>query len=192
MNYDHLYQAAISDPELRRTKVELEAALSNATEARQVVFELFQDLEGFSLDEYKPLVDVSSGLGRLREFLNVALQDRGLRLEPLEESLFEIRGASGAVIARLTDDRDNATSSEGLGLDHPVVEEALARARSVPPEELGVAVCAEDGTNGVATWWLIEAATAKGERQSFVLPPVLCEDGRALPRRNGAVSAISA
>jgi hypothetical protein len=143
LNYDRLYQAAISDPELRRTKVELEAALSNATEARQVVFELFQDLEGFSLDEYKPLADVSSGLGRLREFLNVALQDRGLRLEPLRESLFEIRNASGAVIARLTDDRDKAISSEGLGLlglDHPVVEEALARARSVPPEELGVAV----------------------------------------------------
>ena len=184
LNYDRLYQAAISDPELRRTKVELEAALSNATEARQVVFELFQDLEGFSLDEYKPLADVSSGLGRLREFLNVALQDRGLRLEPLGESLFEIRSASGAVIARLTDDRDKATSSEGLellGLDHPVVEEALARARSVPPEELGVAVCAEDGTRGVATWWLIEAATAKGERRSFVLPLVLREDGTRAP-----------
>jgi hypothetical protein len=83
LNYDRLYQAAISDPELRRTKVELEAALSNATEARHVVFELFQDLEGFSLDDYKPFADVSSGLGRLREFLNIALQDRDLRLEPL-------------------------------------------------------------------------------------------------------------
>ena len=52
LNYDRLYQEALSDPELKRTKVELEAALSNSREARQVVFDLFQDLEGFSLDDY--------------------------------------------------------------------------------------------------------------------------------------------
>lgn len=53
LNYDHLYQEALSDPELKRTKIELEAALSNSREAREVVFDLFQDLDGFSLDEYK-------------------------------------------------------------------------------------------------------------------------------------------
>ncbi len=46
LNYNRLYQAALSDPELRRTKVELDAALANASEAREVVFELFQDLAG--------------------------------------------------------------------------------------------------------------------------------------------------
>ena len=34
LNYDRLYQEALSDPELKRTAVELEAALSNAREAR--------------------------------------------------------------------------------------------------------------------------------------------------------------
>lgn len=37
LNYDKLYQEALSDPELKRTQVELEAALSNSREARQVV-----------------------------------------------------------------------------------------------------------------------------------------------------------
>ena len=50
LNYDRLYQEALSDPELRRTQVELEAALANSREAREVVFDLFQDLDGFSLD----------------------------------------------------------------------------------------------------------------------------------------------
>ena len=59
LNYDRLYQEALSDPELKRTQVELEAALSNSREARQVVFDLFQDLDGFSLDDYKPFSDVS-------------------------------------------------------------------------------------------------------------------------------------
>lgn len=54
LNDDRLYQEALSDPALKRTQVELEAALSNSREARQVVFDLFQDLDGFSLDDYKP------------------------------------------------------------------------------------------------------------------------------------------
>lgn len=185
LNYDRLYQAAISDPELRRTKVELEAALSNASEARQVVFELFQDLEGFSLEEYKPFADVSSGLGKVRNFLNVALQDRGLRLEAVGEHLFELRDSNGIILSRLTDDREMATSTEGLellGLDHPVVEDALGRARAAAPEDLGVAVKSDNGLTGIASWWLIEAATQKGERRSFVLPLVLREDGSRVPQ----------
>ncbi len=46
LSYEQLYAQAISDPELKRTRVELEAALSNANEARTAVFELFQDLDG--------------------------------------------------------------------------------------------------------------------------------------------------
>ena len=70
----------LSDPELKRTQVELEAALSNSREARQVVFDLFQDLEGFSLDDYKPFSDVSSSLDRLVRFLSAAVRD-GLALQ---------------------------------------------------------------------------------------------------------------
>ena len=62
LTYDRLYREALSDPELRRTKEELEAALSNASEARKVVFELFQDLDRFSLDDYKPFADIQPSL----------------------------------------------------------------------------------------------------------------------------------
>ena len=44
LTYNTLYREALSDPQLRRTKEELEAAMSNAREARKVVFELFQTL----------------------------------------------------------------------------------------------------------------------------------------------------
>ena len=80
LNYDRLYQEALSDPELKRTAVELEAALANAREAREVVFDLFQDLDGFSLDDYQPFSDVSTGLERLIQFLASALQTRNQRL----------------------------------------------------------------------------------------------------------------
>jgi superfamily II DNA or RNA helicase len=185
LNYDHLYQAAISDPELRRTKVELEAALSNASEARQVVFELFQDLEGFSLDEYKPFADVTGSLGRLREFLNAALAERGQRLVDAGDHLFDLKDAHGVVIVRFTDSRDKAINSDGLnllGLDHPIVEDALGRARAISPEELGNAVKSEDAGQTFVTWWLIEATTQKGERRSFVLPLALRRDGTRVPQ----------
>jgi hypothetical protein len=52
LNYASLYSDALNDPLLKRTRVELETAMSNAVEARKVVFELFQDLDGFWLDDY--------------------------------------------------------------------------------------------------------------------------------------------
>jgi hypothetical protein len=39
LNYDRLYQEALSDPELKRTRLELEAAVGNAEESRRVVFD---------------------------------------------------------------------------------------------------------------------------------------------------------
>jgi hypothetical protein len=52
LDYESLYMQAGSDPRLKLTRLELEAALSNTAEARQVEFDLFQDLNRFSLDDY--------------------------------------------------------------------------------------------------------------------------------------------
>ncbi len=49
LSYDRLYQDALADPTLKRTRQELEVAMTNANLARQVVFELFQDLDRFNL-----------------------------------------------------------------------------------------------------------------------------------------------
>jgi superfamily II DNA or RNA helicase len=185
LNYDRLYQTAISDPELHRTKVELEAALSNASEARQVVFELFQDLEGFRLEDYKPFADITSGLERLRDFLNVALQERKQRLEPVGNGIYELRDANGDVLNRFTADRDQATNQEGLelfGLDHPIIEDALARSRSIPPEQMGCSAQTEDHREAIVSWWLVEAASNTGEKSKFVLPIALSVDGKRVPQ----------
>jgi hypothetical protein len=54
-----------------------------------VVFDLFQDLEGFSLDDYKPFSDVSSSLQRLVRFLSAAVVDRGHRLVKIDDETYE-------------------------------------------------------------------------------------------------------
>jgi hypothetical protein len=137
LNYDRLYQEALSDPELKRTQVELEAALSNSREARQVVFDLFQDLEGFSLDDYKPFstcrpawIGWCASCRRRSRIASSARQG--------DDETYDLVTVDGTRRARFTLNRDTATSSDDvelMGLDHPLVQEELGRWRSVPPEE---------------------------------------------------------
>ena len=184
LNYDRLYQEALSDPELKRTTVELEAALSNAREAREVVFDLFQDLDGFSLDDYKPFSDVSSSMERLVDFLSVALADRKLRVEKTGEQLLEIEVPGGTRKTKFTLDRDVATSTENielLGLDHPIVQEELGRWRSIAPEELGAALHGDGTESAILSLWLVETESSTGEKRILVQPIAINLEGARLP-----------
>jgi hypothetical protein len=186
LNYERFYQQALADPELKRTKVELEAALNNAKEARQVVFELFQDLEGFSLDDYLPFADVTAGLDALRAFLQATLPTRGMTLNGGANGVLEVRGEGGPIVARFTTDRDDAASAENgpdlLGLDHPLIIDLLAAHRATPPENIGVSVAAGDGaTDGVISCWLVNARIPKGGQRVFLQPIAIRADGQRMP-----------
>ncbi len=185
LNYERLYQQALADPELKRTKVELEAALNNAKEAQQVVFELFQDLEGFSIDEYRPLANITAGLGALREFLQVTLPMRGMTLTEGANGVLEVRSETGALVTRFTTDRDAANpenSPDLLGLDHPLVADLLSAHRDTSPENIGVSVASGDArTQGVITCWLINARMPKGEQRVFLQAIAIREDGQRMP-----------
>jgi hypothetical protein len=181
LNYDRLYQAALSDPELQRTQIELDAALANASLARQVVFELFQDLEGFSIEDYRPFSDLAGSVERLHDFLGTAVAEQGWKLGKTADGLFEVSDQSGTITARFTDDRDRAMATDGLallGLDYPLVTEQLAKWRATPPERLGACVRPEGGERGVVCWWFVEAATPQGERKTQVLTLAATEAGR--------------
>ncbi len=184
LNYDRLYQEALSDPELKRTKVELEAALSNSREARQVVFDLFQDLEGFSLDDYKPFSDVSTSLARLVRFMSVAVTDRQLRMLKVDDETYDLVTVDGVRSARFTLNRDKATGSESLelmGLDHPLVQEELGRWRSLPPEDVGLAVQGDVDEPVLLSVWMIETSGRNGERRVVVQPVAVRMNGTRVP-----------
>jgi hypothetical protein len=184
LNYDRLYQEALSDPELKRTQIELEAALSNSREAREVVFDLFQDLEGFSLDDYKPFSDVSSSLDRLVRFLAAAVADLQQKLVKVDDATFDLVTAAGARSARFTLNREAATNQDDLqlmGLDHPVVQDELARWRSVPPEDVGIAVSGDVDEPVLLSLWMVEASVGKGERRVVVQPIAVKHDGSRVP-----------
>lgn len=184
LNYDRLYQQALSDPELKRTRIELETALSNSREARQVVFDLFQDLEGFSLDDYKPLSDLSSSFERLVRFLSVAVADQKQKLARIDAQTYDLISVDGQGRTRFTLNRDLAASQDALdllGLDHPIIQQELARWRSLPLEEVGFAVCANVEAFITLSLWLVEASGGKGERRVIVQPIAVTEDGTRVP-----------
>lgn len=180
LNYDRLYQEALSDPELKRTQVELEAALSNSREARQVVFDLFQDLEGFSLDDYKPFSDVSSSLDRLVRFLAGAVVDRQQRLVKIDNETYDLMGVDGVRLTRFTLSRDVAASCDDvelMGLDHPRIHEELERWRDVLPENIGIAVAGNVEEPVLLSLWMVEAFARNGERRALVQPIAVKLDG---------------
>ncbi len=184
LNYDRLYQEALSDPGLKRTQVELEAALSNSREARQVVFDLFQDLAGFSLDDYKPFSDVSSSLDRLVRFMSAAATERQQKLIKVDDETYELVTVDGACRARFTLNRDTATSRDDvelLGLDHPLIRQELGRWRSVSPEDVGIAVTGDVDTPVLLSLWMVEASTGNGERRVVVQPIAVRQDGARVP-----------
>lgn len=184
LNYDRLYQEALSDPELKRTRLELEAAIGNAEEARRVVFDLFQDLEDFRLDDYSQFSDVDSSLARLVRFLSAAMEDAGNRVRHLGGALYEIEFADGRRQSFTTDRESGKERSdlELLGLDHPVMQELLGRFKRVPADGLGVCVKSDEMPSGVVSVWFVETHGKAGERRANVLVVAVDRHGQRIPQ----------
>ena len=185
LSYDTLYRDALSDPELRRTREELEAAMFNANEARQVVFELFQDLDRFSLDDYKPFADVDIGKARIEEFVRESLAADGGRCVPVKAGCFRLEVPGAESTATFTLNRDEAQADdrlELLGLDHPVVSEMLRRWKLQPAEQLGVAV---DGVPslppGILTVWSVESFDKAAESSKHIVQIAVDTSGQRIP-----------
>jgi hypothetical protein len=192
LNYDRLYQEALSDPELKRTRLELEAAVGNAEEARRVVFDLFQDLDDFRLDDYKPFSDVESSLARLICFLTAAMEESGHRVRAIEKNVYEIEFADGRKL-KITTDRELGKDRQDLeliGLDHPLAQELLGHYKRVPAEAIGVALQADDTPAGVVSLWFVETHGKAGERKGHVQAMAVDLDGQRLPQMERAVEKV--
>ena len=184
LSYDQLYRDALSDPELKRTREEMTAAMANAREARKVVFELFQDLDGFSLDDYQPFADLAEGQSRLLNFVTQALSLSGGSLQSLENGRLRILPNDGAAGIDCTLDRELARSEEGLellGIDHPLVAAFINEWRAASPSDLAASVSVEDDEPCVLTLWVVHAEAEGAEHRTYVVPLAVGKDGKRLP-----------
>lgn len=184
LSYDRLYQEALDDPEMRRTRLELEAALANASQARVAVSELFQDLEGFRLDDYRPFDNLDAEMGRILDFIRTAEAEEGREVRQVGDGLYEC----GAVFTTNRDLARERDDLELLGIDHPRVAVARSRWAALPAEELGLAVGTDVTEPGVLTWWRVHAHRAGGESRLLLMPLACTMAGQRMPQweRRGA------
>jgi ERCC4-related helicase len=136
-SYDQFYQDAVRDPTLRRTKQELEVAIANADLARSVVFELFQDLDTFNLEDYRQLEDGGTGMNRLLGFIGDCAAASGASLRECASNVYEYKTQTGEP-HRFTTSRTRAKDDEDLGLlglEHPLVRHLLVHSRDLPAPE---------------------------------------------------------
>lgn len=181
LSYDKLYQDAVKDPTLRRTRQELEVALNNARLARQVVFELFQELDGFRLDDYKHFDDGGQAMRRLLRFVREGVRQAGGVFQAEQEATFKVtRNGDGATY--LTTDREAAKRDENLGLlgiEHPLVRRLIDDHR-----QLGAAgralVARLPGmeARGVLTVWHIHTQASKSQFHQRIATVGLNADGQ--------------
>ncbi|MBI3302770.1 MAG: helicase, partial [Deltaproteobacteria bacterium] len=165
LSYDKLYQEAVCDPSFRRTRQEIEVAMENATLARAVVFEFFQDLEKFNLGDYRRVDDEGRGMQRLMAFVQRAARLDGGAFRQHNDDVYELVRPGQAAV-RFTTDREKALQSEDLlllGLESPVVKEWLDRYTSLPPEERSVIgrLASNGAVSGLVTVWQV-VVHAKG------------------------------
>jgi superfamily II DNA or RNA helicase len=189
INYQSLYAEALADPELQRTSLELEAAMDNAKGARTAVFELFQDLDRFSLDDYAPLADTQESMDDLVRFIQKALPFEGEAIEPRGSHQFALM-QDGVEQLLFTTQREEANDFEKLhliGLDHPRITDLLEEYRALPAEEIGIAIASDYPGASVAIWE-IQTENEKGHLTHSVVKLALDSDGARLPALEKSIS----
>jgi hypothetical protein len=159
--------------------------MSNASQAQAVVFELFQDLGSFNIDDYKPLSDTSAGMGALERFIKVAVESDGKKFAPMGPGAWQVLNGDGTTVeVNFVADRDLALTDERLsliGLDHPLIADYLERLRSTTAENLGFSVKALDSRKGILSLWYVAATDDKHRRRSVVVCLAVDSENRRSP-----------
>ncbi|MCF8075903.1 MAG: DEAD/DEAH box helicase family protein [Desulfotignum sp.] len=172
VSYDRLYQDALRDPALKRTRQELEVAMDNASQARQVVFELFQELDSFNLGEYRKFDDQGRGMQRIVNFMERAARIAGWGFSQQEGNRWKlVRDGEPDMV--FTTDRDAALQEETLqlvGLEHPVINQLIQQYASADTGHRALAGKL-DGVpgGGILTVWKIMTHAKNGEAGQHVV-----------------------
>jgi superfamily II DNA or RNA helicase len=184
VNYRNLYAEALRDPSLKRTEVELQAAMLNASEAREAVFELFQDLDGFSLNDYEPLSHTSKDVLVLTEFMKGAAEAQGVKFVPLGPGDFRLETADGRIDAIFTPDRERSQTQptmQLLGLDHPMVVQHQRTFANLGAGEIGIRVRSPDGRKGCLCVWRVETEGERRQRKTRLVTIAVAANGERIP-----------
>ena len=183
INYQQLYAEALGDPTLKRTKLELNAAMTNASEARDAVSELFQDLNQFSLDDYSPLSDLDKSMRQLIEFVDIASRFNECQFDNSGNSYYQLSDRQDRSVIKFSTNRDDALKNDKiqiLGLDHPKIDKWLQLYRSLEMDQIGNVIRSTEYPTGILSIWEIETHNEKGHIVRSVVKIGIDENGNRL------------
>ena len=191
LSYDRLYKDAISDPTLQRTREELDVAMTNADTARKVVFELFQDLDGFNLGDYKQCTDDGRNMNRLVDFVANQAEYSGYQFKNAGDGMYELTRSNGDILP-FTKDRDRALASEHLqlfGLEHPVIVQMLNDAANIPASSRALICAAPDSAkHGFLVVWKVDVQSASGKNEIYLIRIGMSTAGERLTALEGNIT----
>jgi len=184
LSYDRLYQDALSDPTLRRTREELEVAITNANLARQVVFELFQDLDRFNIGDYKKFVDEGKGMQRLIEFMIRAVQQNHESFTENNGNLWSYKQTDGTTL-NFTSNREQALSDAKLhliGLEHPALKKFLSKYSSLQNDKRALCGILPNAlAPGLLTVWKVITQGKDGQTRHSLHNIAMTPEGERAP-----------
>ena len=185
ISYEQLYQDAVRDPTLQRTRQELELALENARCARNVVSELFQDLETFNVEDYRRFDDGGAGMTRLLTFIRECAEATGATLQRSGDSVYEFR-VPGEGTHVFSTNRETAKDDDSvglLGLEYPLVRKLLQASRELPARDR--ALTGRGGelfpTPVVLSIWRVEIHGASGFFRQVIVTVAVDAGGHRVP-----------
>jgi len=184
LKYDSLYKQALDDPSLKRTRQELEIAMANANLAREVVFELFQDLDRFHLGDYQKFDDKGHGMERLVGFISRATGLGGGEFIKKEHANWELK-ISPDKSSLFTTDRDLAIKDDSLnliGLEHPAIQGLMVKyssldnpARAIAGQIQGIIA------PGLLYVWSVQTQGKDSHLTKHIISIAITEDGDRAP-----------
>ncbi len=157
--------------------------MENASAAREAVFELFQDLDGFSLEDYKPLAEKDEDRNDLIAFVAEAAKANSGEWLPAKSGRYELTLPDAAPMI-FSASREEANQEEKLallGLDHPIIAKMLNDARALSASDIGLRIRSPDGRQGVLSLWRVDSRDGQGRMQNKLVSIACATDGQRLP-----------
>lgn len=185
LSYDKLYQEALQDPTLTRTRQELEVAMTNADRAREIVFELFQDLDRFDLSDYKEMEDEGRGMQRLLDFVKRAAAMEGGKVESKYDGDSFVLHRNGKEDLAFTTNREKALDTDKLdllGLEHPAVKDWLTTFQNLDATNRAlIGTLPDSDLEGILTFWHVTVHASEGRVTQKVIRLGFTPQGDRLP-----------
>jgi hypothetical protein len=141
---------------------------------------LFQDLEGFRLDDYKQFDDGGKGMERLQRFVQEGVRTANGTVSCQSPTIYEATLENSLV--RFTIDRKRAKEDESLtllGMEHPLVRRLMQLQRSFPASQRGLITRVRGFADlrGVLSLWHVQVHGGKGQYHQQIVTIGLNEVG---------------